>query len=299
MDREKTVIALGFFDGVHLGHGALLRRAAQAAQTLGAIPAAFTFDRPPKAVVTGTVIPQINTVQDRVGLMERQYGISRVVVAPFDRAMMQRSWQDFIALLLNDYGAIHLVAGHDYRFGYRNEGTPELLMTACARLGLGCDIIPKVALDGVTVSSTYIRSLLSKGEVENAARFLGHPHCLSQTVGHGRRFGRTIGVPTVNFTPPQDVLLPACGVYVSRVIVPDGRALHGVTNVGTRPTVSSENTISVETHLLDFAGDLYDQTIRVEFLHRLRQEKRFDSPQALRRQIEADMAAAQDYFSEQ
>lgn len=297
MNRQPTVIALGFFDGVHRGHGALLRRTAEQAACLGARPAVFTFDRPPKEVVTGRPVPLINSPEDRRDLIRRLYGIEHVIMAPFDREMMTMSWQDFITSLVEDHGAVHLVAGHDYHFGYKNEGDPEKLRSRCAELGLGCDIIPKVEYDGLTVSSTYIRTLVEQGDVERAAAFLAHPHCMSQTVTHGRRIGRTIGVPTINFSLPPSVLVPAHGVYITEVHLPDGSRYPGVTNVGTRPTVSDSDRLSVETFLLDYDGDLYGQRIRLEFCRRLRAEQRFCSLGELKIQIESDIAAARSYFS--
>ncbi len=296
MNHQPTVIALGFFDGVHRGHGALLRRTVERAAALGATPAVFTFDRPPKEVVTGHPVPLINSPEDRRALIRRLYGIEQVIMAPFDRAMMTMNWQDFITSLVEQYGAVHLVAGHDYHFGYKNEGTPELLRSRCAELGLGCDIIPKVEYEGITVSSTYIRTLVEAGDVERAAAFLGHPHCLSQIVTHGRRIGRTIGVPTINFVLPPSVLVPDHGVYITRVTLPDGTSCPGVTNVGIRPTVSDGGTLSVETFLLDYDGDLYGQRIRLDFCRRLREEQRFPSLDALRRQILLDIDSARAYF---
>ena len=296
---KPTVIALGFFDGVHRGHGALLRRTSEVACRLNATPAAFTFDRPPKEVVTGKPVPLINSTQERQELMERLYGIRQVIVAPFDHEMMTMSWEDFITkLLVGTYGAVYLVAGHDYRFGHKNAGTPELLQEKCRQLGLGCDIIPKVEYDGITVSSTYIRQLVESGQVERAAEFLGHRHCLSQTVTHGFRFGRTIGIPTINFTVPDHVLVPERGVYITRVYLPDGSSFAGVTNVGTRPTVSDSGKVSIETFLLDFDGDLYGKRIRLEFCRRLREEKKFESPQQLKDEVGKNIAQARAYFRE-
>ena len=296
---KPTASALGFFDGVHRGHGALLRRTTEVACRLNATPAAFTFDRPPKEVVTGKPVPLINSTQERQELMERLYGIRQVIVAPFDHEMMTMSWEDFITkLLVGTYGAVYLVAGHDYRFGHKNAGTPELLQEKCRQLGLGCDIIPKVEYDGITVSSTYIRQLVESGQVERAAEFLGHRHCLSQTVTHGFRFGRTIGIPTINFTVPDHVLVPERGVYITRAYLPDGSSIAGVTNVGTRPTVSDSSKVSIETFLLDFDGDLYGKRIRLEFCRRLREEKKFDSPQQLKDEVEKNIAQARAYFRE-
>ena len=294
---NQTVIALGFFDGVHRGHGALLQKTTEQAARLGATPAVFTFDRPPKEVVTGKPVFLINSPEDRADLMHRIYGIEQVILAPFDRDMMTMPWEDFIEkLLIGRYGAVHLVAGHDYHFGYKNQGNPQLLQEKCRELGLGCDIIPKVEVEGITVSSTYIRTLVGSGQVERAALFLGHRHCLSQTVRHGQRIGRTIGIPTVNLTVPGHVLVPGRGVYISRVYLPDGSSYAGVTNVGTRPTVTDGDAVSVETFLLDFDGDLYGKQIRLEFCRFLRPETRFDSLEALRDQIRRNIEQARDYF---
>ncbi len=293
---DKTVIALGFFDGVHLGHGALLRRTAERARELNAVPAAFTFDRPPREVVTGRPVYLINSNRDRQGLMQRLYGIEKVVFAPFDRAMMAMPWEDYLLMLIRDFGAVHFVAGHDHRFGHRNAGNVQLLREKCAQLGLGCDIIPQVTLDGITVSSTYIRTLVESGDMERAAAFLGHRHCLSQTVQHGQRLGRTIGIPTVNLAVPEHVLSPAHGVYITQVCLPDGHRFPGVTNVGTRPTVSSGDAVSVETFLLGFDGDLYGQEIRVEFCRRLRSERKFDSLEQLRQEIQHNIRQTEEYF---
>ena len=299
MKVEKTVIALGFFDGVHRGHGALLRKAAERAGELNAAPAVFTFDRSPKEFVTGKPVLLINSNDDRRDIIRRVYGIQRVIFAPFDREMMTMPWQDFITeLLVKQYGAVHLVAGHDYRFGHKNEGTVERLREKCRELGLGCDIIPKVELEGITVSSTYVRTLLEQGDVERAALFLGHPHCLSQTVRHGQRLGRTIGIPTVNLAVPAHVLTPERGVYITRAFLPDGRSCPGVTNVGTRPTVTEGDTVSVETYLLGFDGDLYGQTVRLDFYKRLRGEVKFPSLEALRQEILRNVAETESYFAE-
>lgn len=296
---NQTVIALGFFDGVHRGHGALLEKAVQRARELGAEPVVFTFDRPPKEVVTGKLVFLINSPEDRRGLVKRLYGIERIILAPFDREMMTLPWDAFVEQkLVRELNAVHLVAGHDHRFGHKNQGTPALLQEKCRELGLGCDIIPKVEIDGITVSSTYIRELVESGDVETAARFLGHRHCMTQTVGHGQRLGRTIGIPTVNLTVPDHVLTPKFGVYVSRVYLPDGRSCAGVTNVGTRPTVSQGDAVSVETFLLDFDGDLYGQSIRLEYCKRLRGEVKFDSLEALREEIQKNIRQTRAYFEE-
>ena len=296
---KERVIALGFFDGVHLGHAALLRRTVEEAQKRGATPAVFTFDRPPKEVVTGVPCPLIASPEDRKGLLEREFGIKDVLMVPFDREMMTTPWDEFVTkILVERYHAVHLVAGHDHHFGHKNQGSPELLVEKCAELGLGCDIIPKVELDGITVSSTYIRSLVGMGQMARAERYLGHPHVLTQEVRHGRRIGHTIGVPTINLVVPPHVLVPSHGVYVTRVFLPDGESYPAVTNVGTRPTVNNGTDITVEPWLLGFDGNLYGARVRVEFHKRLRDEIRFDSLDALRDQIQKDAKATMEYFEQ-
>lgn len=296
--RER-VIALGFFDGVHLGHGALLRRAAEEAKKRGCESAVFTFDRPPKEVITGIPCPLINSPEDRAELVKRLYGIDEMIMVPFDDEMRTTPWDRFVTdILVGRYGAVHLVAGHDHHFGHRNQGSPELLKEKCAELGLGCDIIPAVTLDGITVSSTHIRKLLEEGDVETARAFLGHPHVLTQTVGHGRQLGRTIGIPTANLVAPPHVLLPKRGVYAAKITLPDGRAFGGVTNVGVRPTVNNGQDVTVEPWILDFDGDLYGQAIRVEFFRRLRDERKFESLDALRSQIETDAVKTREAYPE-
>ena len=296
--RER-VIALGFFDGVHLGHGALLRRAVEEAKKRGCESAVFTFDRPPKEVITGVPCPLINSPEDRAELVKRLYGIDEMLMVPFDDEMRTTPWDRFVTdILVGRYGAVHLVAGHDHHFGHKNQGSPELLREKCAELGLGCDIIPAVTIGGVTVSSTHIRKLLEEGDVETARAFLGHPHVLTQTVGHGRQLGRTIGIPTANLVAPPHVLLPRRGVYAAKITLPDGRAFGGVTNVGVRPTVNNGQDVTVEPWILDFDGDLYGQAIRVEFYHRLRDERKFDSLDALRSQIETDAVKTREAYPE-
>lgn len=296
---KEHVIALGFFDGVHLGHAALLQRTVEEAISRGCKPAVFTFNRPPKEVVTGVPCPLINSPEDRKDLMRRLYGIQEVFMVPFDQEMMTTAWDEFITeILVKRYHAVHLVAGHDHHFGHKNQGSPELLQAKCAELGLGCDIIPKVDVAGITVSSTYIRRLVELGQIERANRFLGHPHALTQEVRHGKQLGRTIGIPTANLVAPPHVLVPSHGVYVTRVVLPDGSSYPAVTNVGTRPTVNDGVDVTVEPWILDFDGDLYGQRIRVDFYAHIRDEIRFDSLDALKAQIHADADTTRAFFAQ-
>ncbi len=297
MKKQRRVIALGFFDGVHLGHGALLRAVKEAADRLDARPCAFTFDKSPTAVITGQSVPLLSTVEDRVRLMRRHYGIEEVVVAPFD-AMQRMDWEDFVRrYLAEELGVVHVVAGHDFHFGYMGKGNPDRLREKCRELGMGCDIIEKVEQDGITISSTYIRTLVAQGEMERAAQFLGHPHSLTQTVTHGKGIGHSaLGFPTVNLRVPEGVIVPAFGVYATRVWF-DGQSRAAVTNVGVRPTVQdNDGRVTVEGFILDFDGDLYGRTVRMEFYKRLREERKFPSLEALTEEIQRNAEQTRAYF---
>ena len=296
-DTPRRVIALGFFDGVHRGHGALLRAVTAAADRLEAVPCAFTFDRHPDSVITGQAVPLLNTVEDRIWLMRRYYHIQEVIVASFS-AMQRMDWRDFVTeYLVGELGAVHVVAGHDFHFGYMGKGNPDRLRELCGQLGLGCDIIGKVERDGITVSSTYIRTLVAQGEMERAAQFLGHPHILTHRVVHGRKIGgSTLGFPTVNLRVPEGILVPAHGVYAARVWF-DGQCRPAVTNVGVRPTVEdSDGRVTVEGFILDFQGDLYGHEIRMEFHKYLRPEQRFPSMEALSGEIRRNAEQTRAYF---
>lgn len=296
--ETKRVIALGFFDGVHIGHGALLSLCVQRAKELGAVPTAFTFDTHPSALILKAPVPLLSTPSDRAGLMRRVYGIRDVILAHYDERMMKTPWREFITdYLVGENGAVHLVAGHDFHFGYRGEGDPRRLVELCGELGLGCDIVPKVEKEGITVSSTYIRTLVAQGEMDRAVHFLGHPHVLTGTVRHGKRLGSALGFPTVNLTIPAGVLSPAHGVYAAKVVLEDGESYTAVTNVGVRPTVDDGDAVTVESWLLDFDGDLYGQELRVEFHTYLRPERKFGTLEELREQVLADAGAARKFFT--
>lgn len=296
--NEKRVIALGFFDGVHLGHAALLRRVAAEAERRDAVPAAVTFDTHPENLIVGAPTPLISSPLDRTELMRRCYGIREIIVAHFDQRMMHMPWQDFVTVfLMEEHGAVHLVAGHDFHFGYKGEGNPDRLRARCAELGIGCDIVPKIELDGITISSTYIRGLLAQGEIERANYFLGHPYTLTDTVRHGKRLGSTLGFPTVNLRFAPGVLVPAHGVYATKVFFEDGESRSAVTNIGVRPTVDEDGAVSVEGFLLDFDGDLYGRTLRVEFHKFLRREQKFSSVDALKAMVMKNAEETRAYFA--
>lgn len=291
----KRVLALGFFDGVHLGHAALIRKTSELAAEYGAAPAVLSFDVHPDSLVRSEQVPLINNAAARADIIRRLYGIDSVIFVHFDEAVMKTPWRDFLELIVSELSACHLVVGHDFRFGYRGEGDAERLAEYCGENGIGYSVIPKVAKDGVTVSSTYIRKLIADGEIERANAFLGHPHTLVDTVRYGYRLGRKIGAPTINMRFPEGVLIPAHGVYASKVVLEDGEHV-AVTNVGVRPTVGGGSGVSVESYILDFDGNLYGRQVRVDFYGFIRPEMKFDGVDALKERIKIDAELAREFF---
>ena len=297
MEPTRRVIALGFFDGVHIGHGALLRRSRALAGRLGCTAAALTFDAAPAQIVGGTSVPLLNTTEERIFLMRRLYGLDEVLTVPFDRKMMQMPWRDFIeTLLIGQLHAVHVVCGHDFRFGYRAEGTPQKLAAVCAEHGVGCDCIEKVEQDGMTVSSTWIRVLIQNGDIAKARRFLGHPPLICGTVLNGNRFGRTMDFATANLSLGEGRLLPPFGVYAAKAELSDGRSFPALVNVGVHPTVGALSAPILEAHLLGFDCNLYGQSLRVWLYENVREERHFSSVEALKTQIAQDRQAVISFF---
>ena len=291
--KERTIFALGFFDGVHVGHKALLRACRHLADEHGCSAGVITFTTHPDALVLGKAPALINTAQDRQRLLA-EFSMDTVVELPFDRTMMQLTWQDFFHLLTTAYDAAGLVCGQDFRFGCGGAGNARLLQAACRDAGLPCTVVPEQRIDGITVSSTYIRALLEAGQLEQAVRFLGHPHVLTGTVISGRKLGRTLGIPTANMVLPAGVICPKHGVYACKAIV-DGQQYLAVTNIGNRPTVNGHHT-TVEPWLLDFEGDLYGKELTLEFYSYLRPEQKFPSLDALQAEIRKNAAETRKFF---
>lgn len=299
METAKRVMALGFFDGVHLGHGALLKRTVALAEEYGAVPTAHTFASHPSTLVSRTPTPLLSTPGDREELMKSLYGIREVIVAPFDEEMMTMPWDRFVTdYLAKTWQTVGVVVGHDYRFGYKGEGTPSALRALCGKLGIACEVVDKVTLDGRTVSSTYIRTLVAQGEMETARRYLGHPHLIRGTVRHGKGLGKSLGFPTVNIALAPGVILPAYGVYASRVTLADGSTYPAATNIGVRPTVEDGDAVSIEAFLLEFQGDVYGQTVKLELYRHLRPERAFGSLEELHREVMKNAQETREYFSE-
>ena len=291
--NNKTIYALGFFDGVHVGHQALLKECRKLADQQGCRAAAVTFSSHPDTLVLGKTPSLINTIEDRVRLLNAA-GMDDVVVLPFDRNTQTMHWLDFLALLRERYGAAGLVCGHDFRFGNRGEGNATLLRDYCSKAGIPCAVVPEQKLGETTVSSTHIRSLLEAGQMEEAAKFLGHPHILTGTVVTGRKLGRTLGIPTANLSIPEEVVKLPFGVYACKATV-DGETFLAVTNIGNRPTVGGHR-VTVEPWLLDFDGDLYGRELTLQFYRFLRPEVKFPSLDALKEEIIKNAGECRKFF---
>ena len=290
---EKTIYALGFFDGVHLGHRALLNECRRLAEEKGCLAGAITFGSHPDKLVFGAAPVLINTPEDRERLLRAH--MDKVITLPFDEKMHTTDWKDFLELLRREDDAAGFVCGDDFRFGARGAGNGALLSEYCREEKLPCSVVPEQSVHGIRVSSTYIRSLLEAGQMEEANAFLGHPHLLTGSVVHGHQLGRTLGIPTANLPFPTGLAVPKFGVYACLVEL-DGKKYPAVTNIGTRPTVQGEG-ITVESWILDYDGDLYGREITLEFYQFVRPEKRFPSLEALQQEIRRNAEQTRSFFS--
>ncbi len=291
--KQKKIFALGFFDGVHLGHQALLHACRQLATEQNAVACAVTFDLPPSAVLRNAQPNMLNTVRDRQMLLH-QFGMDEVLLLKADSATLSMSWIAFLEMLIAD-GAAGFVCGYDFRFGHKGQGTAEKLTAFAAERHLPCTIVPEQTMDGEKISSTRIRVLIEKGDMENATTMLRHPHILTGKVVSGQHLGRTIGIPTANLEFPEELVKPAFGVYACKAWI-DGRYYGAVTNIGTRPTVGGQS-VTVEPWILDFDGDLYGKEITLEFHKFLRPEQKFENLDELKVQIQMDAAETRKVFA--
>ena len=289
---KRKIFALGFFDGVHLGHQVLLQKCRELADAHHCSAGVVTFTAHPELLVLGRSPKLINSVQDRKRLLLAG-GMDSVLELSFDENLRTTHWSAFLEQLV-ELGAAGFVCGSDFRFGAGGSGTAKKLAAYCEKRQLPYAVVEQQLLEGVRVSSTHIRRLLENGQMEEAVRFLGHPHTLSGTVVPGRQLGRTIGVPTANLSLPEGVLCPKHGVYACRAHI-DGEVFSAVTNIGSRPTVDGCG-VTVEPWMLDFDGDLYGKSVTLFFYKYLRPEQKFASLEELRTQIDADAAQTLEFF---
>ena len=223
--EKPRVIALGYFDGVHRGHQALMEKAVERAKQIGGTSAVFTFDVHPDSVVLGRQVPLLTANAYRREEIKKLGGVDEVIFGHFDEKMQHMDWRDFIhKMLIGQFGARWIISGRNNRFGYKGQGNADGMAVECEKAGIGYDCIDDVLVDGIVVSSTYIRQLISQGDMEGAAHFLGHPYTVTGVVEHGRKVGTSVlKVPTVNLRLPAEMALPPYGVYAARVLV-DGQS---------------------------------------------------------------------------
>ncbi|MDN5346693.1 MAG: riboflavin kinase / adenylyltransferase [Clostridia bacterium] len=290
---EHCYLALGNFDGVHLGHQELIRRVVEGARKAAADSLAVTFDPHPAAVLQPAVNPGLLTTRkQKLRLMEAM-GVDGVCFLPFTPKLAALSPEAFVEEILWPYFRPRMVVvGFNFTFGYRGMGTPAFLQQLGSRFGFEVQVVPPVKVAGKVVSSTAIRASLEKGDVATASLLLGRWPALEGTVTGGDCRGRHLGFPTANLRIADDIKLPKYGVYACRVHMPGGAKLPGLVNIGCRPTFGINLPATVEVHILNFDGNLYGTELEIELCAFLRQERRFGSESELRRQINNDIIRA-------
>ena len=293
---RKVCVAIGMFDGVHLGHQQVIRQTIEDARQHESIAVAITFDCHPNSVVAPSRNPPlIYSLPQKLRVIE-SLGIDTTLLIHFDKAFSQIHGEAFIAGLARDFGAIHsLCVGSAFTFGHKRSGDVALLQRLGQELNFIVHGLASVSLDGTTVSSTRIREAIGAGNLDGASQMLGRTYSLASTVIRGDRLGRQLGFPTANLDPDH-LVIPPNGVYAAHAHVQD-RLYRAVVNIGTRPTLQSpQPKLQVEAHLLDVSADLYGQEMEIAFVEKLRDERKFSSTDALRNQIQTDIEAARCLF---
>jgi len=293
--QRPTVLTLGVFDGLHLGHQLIMTTVVERARAIGAVPTVITFDPHPRAVLHPESAPPLLQTFDQkieaLGIL----GIQQTIIIRFTPEFAQIRAEEFLQDVIGErLQAREVYLGRGFAFGHNREGNIDLLKRVSERLDFHADEVPEVRLRGQRISSSRVREVLAQGEVNLARRMLGRPYGVEGRVVRGDERGHRLGFPTANLAP-QNRVIPLGGVYVTATLI-DGEWRRSVTNIGTRPTFETSADPLVETHVMNWSGDLYGDVVRVRFLHRLRAEKKFDSVEQLRQQIETDIQRAHRYF---
>ena len=291
--EEDTVITLGKFDGLHRGHELLMENLLNWREKYHYKAVVFTFDIPPRQQVNGVGTRVLTTNEEKRALFERS-GVDYLIECPFTPEVMCMEPKAFIAWMVNALHARCFVIGNVFRFGHNRAGDYEVLRQYAAEFGYEVVVLDKIQEDGRDISSTYIREEIGQGHIEKANNLLGYEFFAKSMIIHGKQLGRKIGIPTINMEFPPEKLLPPNGVYVTRVLM-DGVWHKGVTNVGCKPTVSDSHLIGVETHILDFSGNVYGKEAEVCFLHYIRPEQKFASIEDLQAQMERDVMTSRQF----
>ncbi|MBO7309792.1 MAG: bifunctional riboflavin kinase/FAD synthetase [Clostridia bacterium] len=292
--KSNTVVALGCFDGVHIGHKAVIDRAKQVALSSGLPLTVLTFSEPPRNFFYPFSTPLICSKAEKLKLLV-ELGADIIICLPLSEKILSISPKDFINdILASRLKAQHIVCGYNYTFGKNASGNTSLLQNECGGLDIEVSIVPKMTYNREPVSSSLIRQYISEGNTTAVSELLGRPFSITSTVVQGQHLARRLGFPTVNILPPQDTVLPKNGVYATRVRF-DNKIKFGITNIGIRPTVNTKITCA-ETHIFDFDGNLYEKELTVDFLHFLRQERKFESVEEMALQVKKDIKLAQEYI---
>ena len=292
--QNSTSATIGNFDGVHIGHKKILSAVKEEAKQQGLISCVITFHPHPQKVLQNIDIPLLTPIRERLKLLENE-GIDVVACYTFTKDIAKILAEDFVTdILVGKLNLKHLIVGPDFSFGSKRQGNLELLNKMGAQYGFDTEVVETETLDGEIVSSTSIRDLVREGNMLKAGRFLGYNFYIEGQVKEGERRGRQIGFPTANLDTDWDIL-PKVGVYATLAHV-EGEALSSITNVGYRPTFG-HNELLIETHIFDFSADIYKKRIKVEFVDRVRDEQKFDGPEALIEQIKKDVERVKDILS--
>lgn len=288
-----SAAAIGKFDGIHRGHQALLHRVLEQ-KDKGLQAVVFTFDPSPAVFFSGEDLPELTTREEKRRLFA-QLGIDVLIEYPLDFRTAAMEPERFIEEILDgQMKTAYIAAGEDLSFGREGRGDAGMLTAYASRFGYEAEIIKKICLEGVEISSSYVREVVKQGDMELAERLIGEPYSVRGIVAHGKRLGRRLGMPTVNLWPEKEKLLPPYGVYFSEVILGE-KTYRGITNIGCKPTVNEENRVGVETYLYDFAQDIYGKEITVRLFSFHRAERKFASVEALKAQMAADIARGRYY----
>ena len=295
---RPTVLTLGVFDGLHLGHQRIMQTVVERAKATGAIATAITFDPHPRAVLHPVSAPPLlQTLDQRLANFE-VLGIEQAIVIPFSREFAAQPAMDFLTDIIRDrLHAKEVYLGRGFAFGKDRGGNIQLLREMSSKLGFVADEVNEVQIRGVRISSSKIRDLLANGSVNLARRMLGRPYGVEGVTIRGNRRGHTIGFPTANLKPRNRVI-PRYGVYATATLI-DGKWRKSITNIGVRPTFEADSEPSIESYIFDFDGDLYGDVLRVRFLYRIRDERKFSGIDELKVQIEKDTRRARNYFRHQ
>ncbi len=289
--KDKTAVALGFFDGVHLGHKAVIESAVKYSRENNIPAVVWTFLNSPKKKSLSS-LPSITDNDERKQLLEA-LGVDILIAFPFSEDVKGLTKDKFVnTVLKEDLNADKVFCGFNYTFGAGGKGTPEELKQLCKEQNISVEISKEISVDGETVSSTRIREYIENGFPEKASKLLGRPYSISGTVTYGKRLGRTLGFPTANVHIPENKVLPKDGVYLT-VTSFEGKSLYGITNMGTNPTVN-EKIRRAENFIFDFGEDIYGKEIKIEFLRFIRGERKFDSVELLAAQVKKDIETAKE-----